>query len=155
MRFQTTAAFAMAMTMATLATAQLPADVPSEACITCISSSMMAVPACAALGNIDPNSPLRPKDGATFSAEERACACSLATNLSWFKSCSSCPDSFLRTMNDAYAASKPLFCDGAGLGSGSGSGSGVKDSLAVSTNQVRKTGGIVVAALVMTAHALL
>ncbi|KAF9375608.1 hypothetical protein CPB97_011350 [Podila verticillata] len=117
MRFPTASVLILALASVSMTSAQTtppPADVPSTACLSCISTNMQAVSACKALASFNPQS--APSPGA-LTPQEQACYCSLATSFSWLESCQSataCSASYISLLEQGYTATRGMVtCTGA------------------------------------------
>ncbi|KAF9316572.1 hypothetical protein BG003_001820 [Podila horticola] len=141
MRFPIASVLVLALASVSMTTAQTappPVDVPNTNCISCISTNMQSVSACKALATFNPQSAPAP---GTLTPQEQACYCSLVNNFSWFQSCksaTSCSDSFISTLEQAYTSARgTISCAGASaqgsLASTMGMSQGVMCGMALTT----------------------
>ncbi|KAF9336696.1 hypothetical protein BG006_007761 [Podila minutissima] len=83
-----------------------PLDAPEDNCEACISTNLQSVPACQALTNyfnLDTTTP------GGMSSPEKACYCSLVTDLSWFQKCKgpdSCSDLQISSMEQNFTKAR-------------------------------------------------
>ncbi|KFH70459.1 hypothetical protein MVEG_03309 [Podila verticillata NRRL 6337] len=78
------------------------ASAPDD-CSTCVSNSMMSVPACKELADFEPDM----VTSGSLTLQEAACYCSLTYDFSWLQSCSgSCPDSFISSTEQNYTSAR-------------------------------------------------
>ncbi|KAF9110643.1 hypothetical protein BGX27_006064 [Mortierella sp. AM989] len=107
MRFQIIIAAAIAIIATVSAQSNPGFDTPTKECMQCISNNLMNVNSCKGLGyNVDPT---------TVDPAAKKCACTLAQNLSWLKSCegpATCSGAFINNIQSSYSTINTNFCAG-------------------------------------------